>query len=702
MYPLGFQSLGDIQNIMDGPNKKLGQVNPFNITKAVDFSDQEIENYWVDIADDGNGFLEMAKPTSPMPMLILGGKGSGKTHLMRYLSYQLQKIRHKQDIITGIHKERFLGIYFRCGGLNAARFSGKGIGEDIWESIFAYYMELWLAQLVLEIIVDAFSDKDEFTENESKICSDIVNLFDSPEFDRPQSIKGLIETLHLLQKKVNTAVNNSSITRNVDIKILATSGILTFGVPKVLALNLTSLKAIQFLYLVDEFENLAEAQQKYINTLYREKEIPCSFKIGARLYGVRTYKTFSAEEENKEGSEYEVLYLDASLRKTGKSYNEFAKRLCTRRLTESGYPSVDLDVVFEVFPTTKCIEELVNYVTSNKQEITRPYFHTLKKRLKQGLRSNAAIGVDSEDAIGRIITNLTVSEYPFLEKVNTFLFYRDWYSGENLIDASESIAQECKEFIEDLKDDSRHEQVLNHFRGDLIAQLVREYAHKQLYLGLDTFIEMSDGLPRNLLIILKHIFKWSVFNGEHPFYRGRKISIESQKKGIREASEWFYHDARMTGVNGEVVRASIDRLATLFREIRFSDKPSECSISAFSADTSQSSEQARGTIDLAEKWSLLIKIEGGQRDRNSKRVDLKYQINSMLAPRWDLPISRRGAIALRSEEVDAIFDPHFSDKFEQLVKERVDRMTAPFFGKSNNGSNKRSDLPIRLPGFEND
>lgn len=687
---------------MDGPDIKLGQVNPFNITKAVDFSDQEIKDYWVDIADDGNGFLEMAKPTSPMPMLILGGKGSGKTHLMRYLSYQLQRIRHRQDIIAGIDQERFLGIYFRCGGLNAARFSGKGIGEDVWESIFAYYMELWLAQLVLEIVANAFSDKEEFTNKEARICSAIVNLFDSPEFDRPQSIKDLIETLHLLQKKVNTAVNNSSITRNIDIKILVTSGVLTFGVPKVLESNLSSLKGIQFLYLVDEFENLAEAQQKYINTLYREKESPCSFKIGARLYGVRTYKTFSADEENKEGSEYEVLYLDASLRKTGKSYNEFAKRLCTRRLTEVGYPSVDLYKVFEEFPSTKCIEELVSYVAYTKQEGPRPYFHTLKKRLEQGLRSNAAKGVDSEHAISRIIANLTVSEYPFMEKVNTFLFYRDWYSGENLIDASEAIAKECKEFVEGLKEDSRHEQALAYFRADLIAQLVREYKHKQLYLGLNTFIEMSDGLPRNLLIILKHIFKWSVFNGEHPFHRGRKISIESQKKGIREASEWFYHDARMTGVNGEVVRASIDRLATLFREVRFSDKPSECSVSAFSADTSQSSERARGTIDLAEKWSLLIKIEGGQRDRNSKRVDAKYQINSMLAPRWDLPISRRGALALKPEEVDAIFDPHFSDKFEQLIKERVERMMAPFFGKSNNGGNKKADPPIRLPGFEND
>ena len=59
--------------------------NPFNITKAVDFSDQEIHDYWIDIPESG-GFQQLVKPTSAMPMFILGGKGSGKTHLMRYFS----------------------------------------------------------------------------------------------------------------------------------------------------------------------------------------------------------------------------------------------------------------------------------------------------------------------------------------------------------------------------------------------------------------------------------------------------------------------------------------------------------------------------------------------------------------------------------------------------------------------------------------
>src|SRR5947208_1367469 len=96
-------------------------VNPFNVTKAVDFDDQQIRDYWVDLPG-GAGFRDLVKPTSPMPMFILGGKGSGKTHLLRYFSYQLQRLR-SQVPLKGVQSEGYVGVYLRCGGLNASRFA---------------------------------------------------------------------------------------------------------------------------------------------------------------------------------------------------------------------------------------------------------------------------------------------------------------------------------------------------------------------------------------------------------------------------------------------------------------------------------------------------------------------------------------------------------------------------------------------------
>jgi hypothetical protein len=99
---------------------------------------------------------------------------------------------------------------------------------------------------------------------------------------------------------------------------------------------------------------------------------------------------------------------------------------------------------------------------------------------------------------------------------------------------------------------------------------------------------------------------------------------------------------------------------------------------------SRCSETARRVIDLAKNWSLLIDV-GGQSDRNTQRIDRKLQLNPMLAPRWDLSIYRRGAIALTPKEVNAAFDPEYANEFDSVIKARVARMSAPFFGHAPRG-----------------
>lgn len=677
-------------------------VNPFDITKATDFSDQEIHDYWVDIGK-GSGFLHMIKPTSPMPMIILGGKGSGKTHLMRYFSFPLQKIRHQEDVLAGIRKEKYVGVYFRCGGLNASRFRGKGQSEEKWNDVFAYFMELWFGQLILQLAYEVVLNTEEFISNEKAICDDVVRLFDNWELAPPQNFLELIEAFSILQKRVNTAVNNSSMTHELNISITATAGELTFGVPRVLSAKLQSLNNVRFVYLVDEFENITESQQKYINSLLRERKDPCTFKIGSRLYGIKTHSTFSAEEENKEGAEFELLYLDSTFRKNKERYGNFAERLCLQRLSKVNYSIQTVENCFEDFPHSRFALELTKYALREKGRRERPYFTILQKKLIEGYDLGVAKGVQSKGDIEVIIDNLRVPKFPLLEKVNIFLLYQDWYSGKNLFDSAQDIATACKQFIESPSEESKHQDKLEHFKGDLLAQLLRDCDQKQLYMGFKTFIKMSNGLPRNLLVILKNIFKWSLFYGEEPFQSEKGISDKAQRSGVKEASEWFfYHEARMGGINGQHVRAGIDRLATLLREIRFSDKPSECSPLAFSTNYPGLSVCTRDILELAVNWSLLIKIGGGQRERNSKRIDNKYQINSMLAPHWDLPVSRRGVLSLSTEEVNAIFDPSCSDSFEALKNDRVKRMNAPTFGKEKKQKTPSSTSPNLLPGFSDD
>ena len=548
-------------------------------------------------------------------------------------------------------------------------------------------MDLWLAELFLNSLTDALPSP-QLSRSSERIAEE---LFDIPPDSQIASVEALVRQLKTLRRVLDVAINNAALTRRLDASVQLTPGRLVFGLPRIVAHEVPQLREVQVLYLIDELENLSADQQRYVNTLLREKERPASFKIGARLYGVRTYETYSAGETNREGSEYEMVLLDEHLRSTTQ-YSKFALRVCMRRLVAAGYMAGTghkgsagqararmLSLFETVEDPLKAFD--VFGMTKRAERSSKPYFKRLRTKLLDGIALGVSRGVRSESDVGRVIQLLT-AETQILEKANALLLYQAWSKGQHLMVAAERIFAACASYIGDPHDpaSSKFKRTLSHWKTDLQAQLLAEYGLKQQYVGLKAFVEMSRGLPRNLLVVLKHVFQWASFNDEKPF-QAQAISVSSQARGVLEASTWFLYDAEVLGSNGVHVQDAITRLADLMRRIRFSDKPTECSLSTFVVDRSAVSEATRGMIDLAQQWSLLLRIGTGQRDKNTRRRKAKYQINSMLCPIWDLPIARRGAISLTPEEVNAIFDPDHVDQFDSVLRQRVARMMAPSFGR---------------------
>lgn len=650
--------------------------NPFNITKAVDYSDEEINKFWVDIPG-GNGFLDIIKPTSPMPMIILGGKGSGKTHIMRFFSYSLQKLRHKDSPLKGIKEDGYIGVYMRCSGLNSNRFSGKLQSDDTWNVVFTYYMELWLSQLLISDVKQLFSNSFDIDSNlESLLYSSITEqLFDvdvASVSSEEKTLQGLLNFLRKLQRQVDFEVNNCAITGKPisEIEISVTSGNLIFGIPKILSKIIPEFSQIKFLYLLDEFENLSEEQQKYVNTLIREKEDPATFRIGSRLYGMKTYLTYSGGEEIKIGSEYEKHNIDEFFREKDSEYKEFVKSVCLKRLSTNGFAVKDTKELDDFF-VTPSIQELV----AERIKKGKKYFTKLENKLKG----------KSKKEIAQIIDNLTFED-PLLERTNVFIFYREWKNSKNasLIDLSLTIKLDCKKYYEEKDIETEHHKILDKYKNDIRDQLCRDLGLPIYYLGLDSYIKMSCGIPRHLLIILKHIYRWSSFNGDNPFMNGNKLSVSSQQKGLKEATDWFFDDARMPGQNGNEVQAGLIRLGRFLQELRYSDQPPECSISSFSVRLSVIYEKSNKILDFLEQYSYLIKVSE-RRDKNSNRRDITLQFNGLLAPIWELSIHRRGVVSLSELEVKSIFEPQDDSEFNLALATRMAKYNAPF--------------PIQQPGL---
>lgn len=657
--------------------------NPFDLTKASDFSDEQIQQYWVDLAGTG-GLEDLFKPKLTMPMLLLGGKGSGKTHLMRYFSSAVQKLRFNGNLLEAAQQEGHIGIYVRADGLNVGRFDGKGQSDDAWAAVFSYYFELWLATHLLRHIQDCLTNfPDKF--DQIKFISGAKKLFNADVTSSIETIEALIDYLAELRRKVDYAVSNCAINRNLqDINICISPGELIFELPNLVNSCTDLFKDVLFVYMIDEIENFTVTQQKFLNSLIRYRRGPVSIKIGARLYGLHTKQTLGAGEAIKQDAEYEKVELDAWLRDHDAGYAGLARALILKRLQQFHLTPIGeehaLEDQFEELDSSNnyripLLELVKKY--DDKGEL-RPYF----KKLRDIIFSLAEQSAQSalRPIVDGIIQALQMPNDPLLEKVNLYLLYKEWKGTHDLAASAAEIGKRARNFLEKGKAaEPKYSQALDHFKSDFLAQIYQDCDKRRVvYAGLDTLIHLSQGVPRNLLGLLKQIYRRSHFAGEHPFQEGGKISISSQIEGIRDAAAWFWDDAQ-PDKHGSEVRAAIESLAKLFRGVRYSLKPAECDLATFSVNQEIGTDVAREVLSHAENWSYLIRVRDGGVSRNdSNSIDEKFQLSPMLVARWEVSEHRRGSIELQEELFNALFDPSCRPELNALVSERIKGMEEPY------------------------
>ena len=662
--------------------------NPFEITKAIQFTDEEINAFWVDInASGGGGFKEVIKPVSPVPMIILGGKGCGKTHVAKYYSYESQRKRKKSNIKSLITEEGFIGIYFLLGGLNEGRFKGNGISQDVWNAVFLYYMDISIAIRTLHIIHTFLQDSGLSLDDESSFCDDVSKVF-TKQNNFGKTLEDLITSLDDIRKNLDSNINNSVTTRKIEVDLQLTRGRLVLSIPELLSKHSSFFNGKKILYIFDEIENIDIYGQKYFQTLIRETRPSIAIKLSGRLYSLKTRETFCDGESNMEGSEFELLELDRFLRDNYNSFVNFVLRLCQRRV-EKIYPTVSSVEIFE-----NKFESWNNVNDSNDESSTTDRLGDFALKELSGtecVHMTRFKGVliaarIPDDVQNKLICLLSCSQHPLVEKFNIFLFYKEWakidhLTEENLIEIAKGIQSESKLFIDGKKyKQSIHQK--SHFRADIIAQMCKENSKfvtkfkREYYSGLKTFVRLSGGMPRPLLLLLKSTFMYSL-EETNPFVDDAKISFEAQRRAIVKTSHWFFEDATNCE-DLEALQRGIEHLALFFKEMRYSDKPAECSCISFSYKQEQVSAEALRVIESARTRSLLFEIWDGRKSKSSSKIERMFQLNPILSPKWDLAIVRRGTIPLSGDFVNSMFDSSFYENYVKLKNDRLRAMQAPF------------------------
>lgn len=657
--------------------------NPFALVRASDYTDEQINLLWVELgASTINAIIE---PESKISKYILGSKGTGKTHLLRYYSYQVAKLRFQRE--TGLEilaKQKFLAIFVRATGLDAARFEGSLEDHNKWQQLFGIYLELRLAEGVLDALCDIKKTSPKETFDDQAFMVEVGRSIIDPSITACQSITDFRVWIINERRRIDDAVNNAAFDGNLDLRIPFSIGSLSLPISKAIGQWNNRLSELPLIYLVDEIENLTESQQQVLNSLIRYGEGLATFRVTGRLYARKTLSTLADGEENREGAEFKTTYLDDILRGYGK-YPEFAKKFVARRLRSVGLSTLPGKSSISDFDPFSCFEELdsSNYYAAAVARLNiDPAGPGFKKSFVEALKSSSMKNTSSTQSAREIADLLTEGGIPLvLQKLNLLRFCKR-YNRKNVskLALAKRIRSEAIEFLHaEGTVKSPYATAYGHWASDLFAQLCRESKRVDgpPYAGFDSFVKMSCGNPRNLLIILGRAYEIASFK-EVDFINGPKLSMSMQTEATIEAARFMYESDTNYGSQSEGAREAVNRLALVLRTARYALNIPEVSPLAVSFFDGDLTSDARKTLDSALNYSFVFEISEGRPDRNSERINRKIQLNPLLSPRWRLPVSRRGDIGLSRELVNAILDSSRKSEFDIHLKILNAKWNNPF------------------------
>uniref|UniRef100_UPI000B7EE38C ORC-CDC6 family AAA ATPase n=1 Tax=Acinetobacter piscicola TaxID=2006115 RepID=UPI000B7EE38C len=503
--------------------------------------------------------------------------------------------------------------------------------------------------------------KTVLNENDLKIFSDI------------ESFKGWI---HNEIKSINDAINNFAFTNQLNVNPPFSLGDLSINIKNAINLWHPSLTKINLIYLIDEIENFfSESQQQVIQSLIRYNSGLIAFRISGRLYALKTYATIGDGEENREDVEFKITYLDDLLQEA-QNYKNFAysfirARLLYEKVTSDS--SFNISACFQNINSNNYYESFINFLNMQNSDDNLKFINNFKDTLREIPQIFQKEDVD-------LITNTLVNNFPILiKKHNILRFCKDFNNEENYLDIAKKIHGNACIYLDKPKSLTvkSYKESYSHYAKDLIAQLNKDSAKPMIYCGFDSFIEMSNGNPRNLLSILSSAYDIARFK-KLDFINGAPLSIENQSKAAVNSARFLFEQDSNFGRPSDLARIAVKNMADLLRVARFSLNIPESSPLTISFPDDDLSSSAKAILQSALNYSFVFEIKSGRPNRNNLKISRKISLNPMLSPIWELPIGKRGDIGLSGGLANAIFNIDKIKDFNNLLKTSELKWNQPF------------------------
>ena len=266
-------------------------------------------------------------------------------------------------------------------------------------------------------------------------------------------------------------------------------------------------KNINFILLVDEFENFSISQQKMLNTLIKFVRPGLTFRIGMRRNGWRTFGTVNDDDFIKEGRDYEKFIFEEILHSKRSGYKDFLVEVARKRLESVDiYKKNGMTGIENFLGNKEDLEaEALTIVKGNPRKIDQ-FFKSKFPSLSQ--------------------VELLPNESPLVRMLG-FLWIARGVSvidTQNAIIDYESGKKDKSELAKKLQFD-----LVDKYRLSLTIILASIYRTQKLYYSFNTFSYLSSGIVGHFIELCRYTFRYAEFDSEKGYIEGL-ITPELQGK----------------------------------------------------------------------------------------------------------------------------------------------------------------------------
>lgn len=598
---------------------------------------------------------------SSFPLRIEGGRGSGKTMLLRYLSYHSRFSEKRKNI--PISELEAVGLYLKADTQFLRQFQKRGVEEEKWESIFSHYVNTCLLTEICSAIIKM--SKASYADGEI-FDADTIELKSLRAYGDKLcgNVHSLIEEFRNERKRCELAVANPRLIESV---LIFPDSILTDLINEIKE-SITP-RNLKFKVYFDEYENLLKYQQLIINTRMKHSEPPLIFNIAAKLNGVPHSETTGSESLSFK-HDYTIENLDNHLAE--ESFECFAAEILFLRLSKSDYKykeifaGVQLNSIDDVKKRQdetykeKVLGSAQNLLPGKTHEYLAEEVFSEPKLLKK-LKGEIEAGLKTKSS------KLEPSHFidPTNKKasiVASSLLFRKRLSAEEILTNMASLKSG-----EENKFTGSTSWIQNFFIGSYLKLLRSFKTDSTFYAGFDVYVHLANGNMRHFLELCRTAFSnFSIRSDDNI-----SIDFRSQHISAMQTSEILFREISSFMPHGKRLKTFCGRLGDIFGLFQERNSQSEPEITHFNIKGGFQSlkNEDQDFLKEAEKWGILITTTSTKGKSLDRKDDCDWVLNPIYSPYFFISYRKIRKTYFEPEELSAIIS-EAGDSFETIRQAR--------------------------------